>query len=57
MATATERLRAAILNDISEDFVVIGELTQFHEDLVDAWNDFALTVGDIPIDLSELEDE
>jgi hypothetical protein len=39
------RLRAAILADVSEDMDMIGEMTEWHEELVAAYNQL---VTDIP---------
>lgn len=32
------RLREAIIADVREDGEMIGELTEWHRELVDAWN-------------------
>lgn len=38
MSTAMYELRTAIIADVSEDMGMIGEMTEWHSDLVEAWN-------------------
>lgn len=55
------RLREAIIADVAEDMSMIGEMTEWHEELVAAWNAVAAsspTVGiPAPITDSDLDDQ
>lgn len=46
-----DRLRAAIISDVAEDNAMIGEMTEWHEELVEAFNaafpDNVITESDI----------
>jgi hypothetical protein len=33
-----ERLRKAILSDVTEDMAMLGDLTEWHTELIAAWN-------------------
>lgn len=50
-----DRLRKAIIDDVTEDIGMIGELTEWHEELLKAWNavcTMSPTVG-IPAPITE----
>ena len=49
-----DRLRKAILADIAEDMGAIGELNEWHEELVAAWN---AVPGVVPITDADLDAE
>lgn len=52
---SADRLRAAIIADVAEDNQTIGELTDWHSDLVQAWNNFAEVSKREPITDADLE--
>ena len=47
-----DRLRRAILADIIEDMAMMGEMTEWHAELVDAWN---AVPGVVPITDDDIE--
>lgn len=47
-----DRLRAAILADITEDMAMLGELSEWHAELVAAWN---AVPGVVPITEDDIE--
>jgi hypothetical protein len=49
-----ERLRKAIVADVAEDFTMIGEMTEWHEELVAAFN---AVPGVMPITNADLGEE
>lgn len=63
--TALAGVREAILADAREDFSVISEMTEWHEELVEAWNHFAensvhaepITDADIEAGFEDSDDE
>ncbi len=54
-----DRLRKAIIEDVTEDMGMIGELSEWHEELIKAWNkvcESSPTVG-IPEPITEADIE